>query len=68
MRVREEQVKGLNDNLRLLSLQLDELNKTIETVKRSKVRRAKLYYLRGRSAKEMRIKEKKKVVIKKKAK
>ena len=36
MRVREEQVKGLNDNLRLLSLQLDELNKTIETVKHVK--------------------------------
>ena len=31
----------------------------IEVVKYGKVRRAKLYYLRGRSAKEMRIKEKK---------
>ena len=32
----------------------------IEVVKRGKVRRSKLYYLRGRSAKEMRIKEIKK--------
>ena len=34
----------------------------IEVVKRGKVRKSKLYYLRGRSAKEMRIKEVKRVI------
>jgi len=32
LRLREEQVKSLNDNLRLLSLQVDELGKTIDTI------------------------------------
>ncbi len=36
LRLREEQVKSLNDNLRLISLQLDELNKTIETLNQVK--------------------------------
>lgn len=31
---------------------------TIEIIRRGKVRRAKLYYLRGKSAKESRIEEK----------
>ncbi|MHA1917796.1 MAG: prefoldin subunit alpha [Candidatus Ranarchaeia archaeon] len=33
MRAREEQVKSINDNLRLMSMQIEEVTKTVETIK-----------------------------------
>ena len=32
MRAREEQVKSINDNIRLMSMQIEEVTKTIETI------------------------------------